>query len=103
VQGLVKLPSGSLIDYWSFCQAIARAVSPADEEPIEGSDCIVRKRVRRAVYIEDPECGERNPYLSGLQNVLVSDDGRTLDGLLLGSGNENDVGSMSFGKARRKS
>ncbi|WEY37774.1 AlpA family phage regulatory protein [Paraburkholderia sp. SUR17] len=78
----VELPDGPLIEYWSFCQAIARAVSPADENPIEGSDCIVRKRIRRTVFIDEPENTGRNPYLCGLQNVLVSDDGRTLDGLL---------------------
>lgn len=78
----VELPDGPLIEYWSFCQAIATAVSPADEKTIEGSDCIVRKRIRRTVFIDEPEGTERNPYLSGLQNVLISDDGRTLDGLL---------------------
>lgn len=78
----VELPDGPLIEYWGFCQAIATAVSPADEKTIEGSDCIVRKRIRRTVFIDEPEGTERNPYLSGLQNVLISDDGRTLDGLL---------------------
>lgn len=96
MQGRVKLPSGPLIDYWSFCQAIAQAISPADEEPIEGSDCVVRKRLRRTVSIVESEPGVRNPYLSGLQNVLVSDDGRTLEGLLPGRLNGNETGSVSF-------
>lgn len=91
----VELPDGPLIEYWSFCQAIARAVSPADENPIEGSDCIVRKRIRRTVFIDEPENAERNPYLSGLQNVLVSDDGRTLDGLLP---REGEPAPTLFGK-----
>ncbi|MDN8007020.1 AlpA family phage regulatory protein [Burkholderia multivorans] len=94
----VELPVGPFIDYWSFCQAIARAVSPADEKPIEGSDCIVRKRVRRTVSISETKDGARNPYLSGMQNVLVSDDGRTLDGLLPREGAESEPPPTLFQK-----
>lgn len=36
----IEPPVGPLIECWSFCQAIARAISSADEKPIEGSDCI---------------------------------------------------------------
>ena len=98
----VELPAGALIDYWGFCQAIARAISPADEKPIEGSDCIVRKRVRRAVLIDEPEPEDRNPYLSGLQNVLVSDDGRTLEWLLPDSGEGSADNAMSFGQGTKE-
>lgn len=76
----VKLPPGDLIEYEVLCRAIAQAVAPADEQPLEGMACIVSK----LVIIQTPM---PPPALSGaasmasFQSVLVAADGRTLEKL----------------------
>lgn len=80
----VQLPAGPLIEYWSFSKAIARAICPAREQELKGVDCIVEKLVTG--YFAMPRstnAQERWPITGGLQSVLLSDDGRTLDQLRL--------------------
>ncbi len=49
---LVRIPVDDLIDSWALCRAIARAVCPADDEPIVGMRCIVRGRLPHRSVID---------------------------------------------------
>ncbi|WP_459619970.1 AlpA family phage regulatory protein [Burkholderia sp. 3C] len=49
---LVKIPADDLIDSWALCWAIARAVCPADDEPIVGMRCIARGRLPQRSVID---------------------------------------------------
>ncbi|AXW61539.1 hypothetical protein CJO94_05795 [Ralstonia solanacearum] len=40
------MPPGALVEYWTFCKAVAEAVRPTDEEGLEGIDCIVGKMAK---------------------------------------------------------
>lgn len=79
----VNLPSGALISCRDFCQAIARAICPAGEEGIEGIDCIVGKTMKGVgTLLPSKSSGSRWPPVS-IQTVLTSNDGRTLEQLLV--------------------
>ncbi|WP_340531023.1 AlpA family phage regulatory protein [Cupriavidus necator] len=55
----VELPSDPLIEYSDFCQAIARAICPADERPIEGIDCVVGTRAKHGFAIPQSQDDRR--------------------------------------------
>ncbi|MET3116987.1 hypothetical protein AAKU64_001200 [Undibacterium sp. GrIS 1.8] len=78
----VELPADQLIDFWSFCKAIAQALCPAGEQELKGIDCIVGKMVTSNIAKSAPVFGEEKwPISAGLQCVLLSEDGCTLDQL----------------------
>ncbi|HDR9149366.1 TPA: AlpA family phage regulatory protein [Burkholderia vietnamiensis] len=82
VQGCVELPSGPLIEYLSFCAAIAEAVCPTSARHYQDIECIVNKMVTHHVPMTPRSPNEKWPFPAELQTVLLSDDGRTLDQLL---------------------
>lgn len=93
VQVRVKLPAEALLEFWTFCHAIAEAVWPTKEQELTGIACIVGKQITRQVSMA-PSTNRvgRWPPHAGLQRVLLSDDGRTLDEILLEKPRTLDVG-----------
>lgn len=84
VRAIVTLPSGALIDYQRFCPSIAQALHPADEQDLVGVQCITGKIVTHHVPMEPAARVGVRPGEAGMQSVLISDDGRTLDQLSKG-------------------
>lgn len=82
VRGRVELPSGPLIEYLSFCTAIAEALHPTKPRHYQGIGCIVGKMVRCHTQMAPRRPNEKWPLTVEYQAVLVSDGGRTLDQLL---------------------
>lgn len=73
---LVKIPADDLIDSWDLCQAIARAVCPADDEPIVGIRCIVRGRLLQRSVI-----GATVATLDDQSQQAACSDGQTFTAL----------------------
>ncbi|WP_155633839.1 hypothetical protein [Burkholderia territorii] len=82
MQVRVKLSSDPLIEFFSFCQAIAEAVYPTAEKGLEGLDCVIGKLVTRHVSIPESAGKAFRQYGANWQSVLTSSDGRTLNELL---------------------
>jgi hypothetical protein len=78
----VKLPADTLIEYQAFCRAIAEAVSPTGEAGLEGIECVRLKFVTFPISIPPSNAPITSPYYQAWQSVLVSEDGRTLEGLI---------------------
>ena len=79
MQARVELSSGPLIEFQSLCWAIARAVCPVRENGLKGMECIVGK-VSKHQSVTDRSLGSLGWSLAtGLQSVILSPDGRTLD------------------------
>lgn len=76
----VKLPPGDLIEYGELCKAIAQAVAPADEQPLEGMACIVGKLVRYQIPMPSL-LGNGAASMASFQSVLVTADGCALEKL----------------------
>jgi hypothetical protein len=74
----VHLPIDALINYWSFCRDIARAIRPAGEQGLEGIDCITGKLLRAESPRVLPLLNDQWPIPAGSQLLLTSNDGRTL-------------------------
>lgn len=86
----VELPSDPLIEYSDFCQAIARAICPVDESPIEGIDCVVGTRAKHGFAIpqsQDDRLGAKSRYAPS------GEAGRAIDQLNLSQG--TDTASVS--------
>lgn len=81
VKNSVKLPSDPLIEFLDFCRAIAEAVYPTGEEGLEGIDCVIAKIVSWHDAIPEFLPPMSSPYYRAWQNVLVDEDGRTLNEL----------------------
>ena len=65
----VKLPNDQLIDYYSFCKAIAEGICPTD---LKGIDCIVGKQTPVSAASVTPSCQENRASLSeSLRSVVL--------------------------------
>lgn len=82
MQARVKLPSGPLVEFLAFTQAIAEAVCPTGEHGLEGIECVTGKLVPGNYPI--PDTKQWGALLSDVayQSELMSDDGRPLDQLI---------------------
>ncbi|QUN27223.1 AlpA family phage regulatory protein [Cupriavidus sp. KK10] len=68
-----------MIEYSDFCQAIARAICPADERPIEGIDCVVGTRAKHgfvAPQSQEDRRGTKSRYVAPTDEA-----GRAIDQL----------------------
>ena len=67
MKGQVQLPNDQLIDYYSFCKAIAEGISPTD---LKGIDCVVGKQIPVSAASVTPSCQEnRSPLSESLRSV----------------------------------
>lgn len=60
MKGKVQLPNEQLIDYLSFCKAIAEGICPADEKERKGIDCIVGKQITVLAASIVPFCQDKH-------------------------------------------
>ncbi|MBR8205737.1 hypothetical protein [Burkholderia vietnamiensis] len=104
MQVCVKLPSDSLLEFWRFCDAIAEALCPHAKQDLVGIECVIGKLITREVSLAvSTNQRERWPLHMGLQRVLLSDDGRTLDEMLQEPAETADVGiELSLDVAPRR-
>lgn len=83
MQVRVNLPPGALIEYHSFCKAIAQAAYPVRGQGLEGIECIVGKVVKHQIPMAQPAINQSWPSQAGFEPALLSQDGLTLDQLLV--------------------
>lgn len=69
----VELSSGPLIEFSDFCHAIAQAICPADEQPLEGMRCVVGRRTRRSFTVRRLPDGNGQPPAGEFQVGPISD------------------------------
>lgn len=76
----IELSPGPLIEFSAFCLAIARAICPADERPLEGIECVVGTRAKHgsAPLSQD---GQRWFPGAGSESMPIPEQGRTLEQL----------------------
>lgn len=92
----VQLPTDPLLDYWSFCRAIARAICPAGEDGLEGIACIRGKQIRVEIRTLVSSTKDQQAMAAQSQLVLTSDDGRTLGQLLQDTSTANESGILDL-------
>jgi hypothetical protein len=73
VKHQVQLPNDQLIDYWSFCKAIAEGICPADEKDWKGIDCIVGKQITVRAASAVPSYQENKQSLPENLQSLVNE------------------------------
>ncbi|MBB0025887.1 hypothetical protein [Ralstonia pickettii] len=83
MQARIQLPPGTLIEYHSFCKAIAQAAYPVRDQEPEGIECIVGKVVKHQIPMAQPAINQSWPSQAGFEPALLSQDGLTLDQLLV--------------------
>lgn len=75
----VQLAADQLIDYYSFCKAIAEGICPTD---LKGIDCVVGKQTPVSAASVTPSCQEnRSPLSESLRSVELIGRGNFKDQL----------------------
>lgn len=77
----VELPSDPLIEFSCFCLAIARAICPVDERPIEGIECVVGTRAKHGYAPPPSHVGQGWFPGAGSETNPIPEEGRTLEQL----------------------
>jgi predicted DNA-binding transcriptional regulator AlpA len=96
VQGRVEVPAGPLIEYLSFCMAIAEAACPTRAQHYQRSGCIVNKMVTFHLPMAQSAANEKWPFPVEFQAVLVSEGGRTLDQLLTDRPDAHEMSALEL-------
>jgi len=96
VRARVELPSDPLIEFSGFCLAIARAICPVDERPIEGIECVVGTRAKHGYAAPPSQDGQGWFPGAGSETKPIAEEGRTLDQLSIHDQQREATGGVPY-------